>query len=206
MKKIALLLVVMLLLGVAPMAYAEILGVTLISGPEAEAAPARLDDMKQNVPAEIPNYATVTITSAEFFDEINYDSVGWGYTSGGINQYWQYKSGEGADFFLLYMDILNVTAIPTNYTKSLSVTVMYKDSFIYEGFVYQANYDLRANYRSFTGNFPFKNEATNEIGPFYVGHYAIGCTLPNAVINDKSSPLQMTIMLGEHEIIYNIRK
>lgn len=42
-------------------------------------------------------------------------------------------------------------------------------------------------------------------GPMYTGHYAFGCTLPNAVVNSKK-PLRMVITIDGNELTYNIRK
>ena len=70
MKKIALLLAAALLLGIGT-AYAADLGVSLVSGPELGAAQnGNLDDMKVNVPVEIPGYATITITDAAYMDTL----------------------------------------------------------------------------------------------------------------------------------------
>jgi len=180
-------------------ASAADLGVQIINGPDDEAAePTELDDMKLNEPVEIPGFGSVTIVDVGFVDSITYNRREWNEWGSGFAPQPKFESGLDAEYFLLRLDVLNATAKPVDYMKDLSVTVTYKEVYIYTGFVYQYNYDQSKDI--------VKSVGTNAIGMFYIGHYAIGCTLPNTVVTDKASPLKIVIQLGEHEITYNIRK
>lgn len=124
-----------------------------------------------------------------------------------------WTSGNETDFAWLKVDIINLQKIEANYTKDIVVKVIYDDEYEYNGWVRQFNYDY-SNSEVYS-----KNQEAGVIGwpvclspidemsikPMYKGHYAFGCTLPNAVVEDKDSPLRMEITVGDHKLTYNIR-
>jgi len=198
-----------LVLGI-PVVHAADSGVILITAePVTEPVrPATLDDMKLNVPVEIPGHALVTITSADFYDELTLDESAFEDGAGNLSAA---PSGPDAEFLLLYVDILNISAGPVDYVKSMSVTITHQNAYMYGGFAYQCNYALRdapsyAHALSLRPAFPFKVAATSEVGLYGTGHYAIGCALPQNVVTSKTSPLQVTLKLDGHEIVYHVNR
>ena len=138
---------------------------------------------------------------------------------------WRYSdaawmdSGESADFFWLMMDIVNLQKSDVDYAEEATVKVVYQDDYEFNGWIRQIVYDhmetqhgdkcvSRNGYEK--GAYPNEivmNPAKVEaIGMMYTGTYAFGCTLPNFVVEDKSSPLRIEIKLGENDLTYNIRK
>ena len=121
-------------------------------------------------------------------------------------------SGNEADFAWLKVDITNLQKQEANFMKDISVKVIYDDEYEYDGWIRQFNYDLSNSeiYRFQEKNiigWPVCLSPVDEmpIKPMYKGHYALGCTLPNFVIEDKSAPLRMVITMDDHKLTYNIR-
>lgn len=204
MKKLmawSLLLVVLFSFGAAKAADA---GVVVIGGPESQINPISLDDMKLNVMAEIPGYAEVTLTDFGYADKLNY--------------YWydsddrEFNSKNDADFALLYLIILNTSTKGVQFLEEISnIVFTYRDEYTYQGFAYRCNqnwyypkYALNFEDR-YIDDYKVKYPEIYTIKPMFEGHYVIGGTLPNAVVNGKDS-LTLTFRLGENELTYRIRK
>ena len=122
------------------------------------------------------------------------------------------NSGNEADFAWLKVDIVNLQKSEATFMKDISVKVIYDDEYEYDGWIRQFNYDFSKSeiyrYQSKTTiGWPVCLSPVDEmpIKPMYKGHYALGCTLPNFVIEDKSAPLRMVITMDDHKLTYNIR-
>ena len=123
------------------------------------------------------------------------------------------NSGNEAEFAWLKADVINLQKSDANFMKDISVKVIYDDEYEYTGWVRQFNYDYSKS-EIFTSRentpvgWPVCLSPVDEllIGQMYKGHYVFGCTLPNTVVEDESSPLRMVITIGRHELTYNIRK
>ena len=121
-------------------------------------------------------------------------------------------SGNEAEFAWLKVDIMNLQKTEANFMKDMIVKVVYDDEYEYNGWVRQFNYDysksevFRYKETSLVG-WPVCLSPVDEmsIAPMYKGHYVFGCTLPNAVVEDKEAPLRMIITIGGHTLTYNIR-
>ena len=196
MKRLLMILVLVLLALPIAFASAAELGVQVIGGNEQELQSAQLDDVKINTPIDVPGFGTITITEFQYQDSFLYIDKGW--DSRGFSG--TFKSGVEAEFATLRVDILNTNLTSIDYINAngAEVTVTYNDSYQLSGWVYQYNYDVDKAVA--------RKGFTKEIEPFYVGHYMFGCTLPNALAEDKKLPLEMLIKIGEVEITYNIRK
>ena len=121
-------------------------------------------------------------------------------------------SGDEADFAWLKIDIVNLQKNNATFMKDISVKVIYDDEYEYDGWIRQFNYDFSKSeiyrYQSKTTiGWPVCLSPVDEmpIKPMYKGHYALGCTLPNFVVEDKSAPLRMVITMDDHKLTYNIR-
>ena len=122
-------------------------------------------------------------------------------------------SGNEADFAWLKADVLNLQKSEAGFMKDIKVQVIYDDEYEYDGWIRQFNYDYgKAEIFSKDKNagligWPVCLSPVDEmsIAPMYKGHYVFGCTLPNAVVEDKDSPLRMEITIGGHKLIHNIR-
>ena len=190
MKKIVLLVVVAALLIVASV-FAQDMGVQVIGGPDITAQSVSLDDLKVGSVAEVDGWGIIKVTSFNFVDTINkYDSAWW---SDGT-----YNSGNEADYALLRLDITNTNLTSKNYLDAVTVKAVYDDVFEYAGWYHQYDFDRNPDWVASTKNW-------FSIDPMYQGHYAFGCTLPNAVVT-SSKPLRLEIKIDGNELTYNIRK
>ena len=205
MKKLLLVMLVLSMLLSASAALAEGMGVQVIGGPETETEPVSLDDVKLNVDVEIEGYGILTPTSFEYTDTLRYYKKGQHNTDN--HQECYYSSGNEADYALFRMDITNTQMKAVDYTKAATVIVWYDDVYQYAGWVYQYNYNNVDNHGDRGGGDVRVINAEDNfvIEPMYEGHYAFGCTLPNAVVNSKK-PLRMVVTIDGNEITYNIRK
>ena len=122
------------------------------------------------------------------------------------NQIDRKSTGVTAEFAMLYIDVTSRQQEPVDFTKNVSVKVIYDDEFEYAGWVRQFNYDYdTADREGKLIRAAIDPENTELIDMMYTGHYVFGCTLPNAVVADEG-PLRMVIDLGGNEITYHIRK
>ena len=209
MKKVLLFVVLAALLTVSAV-FAQDLGVQLIGGPEIEAQPINLDDLKLNVEAEIDGFGILLPRSFEFN---NYLMV---YKQGNQKSGNLHDSGNDADYALLYFDITNTTLTPKDYLTDCEVKVIYDDIYEYAGWAYQQNYDYK-HWETYSNNIdaPYSHKQNilygidpsenYSINSMYQGHYIFGCSLPNPVVNSKK-PLRMEITLGDNDLTYYIRK
>lgn len=215
MKKILSMLLVLMVLLTAAAALADGMDVQVIGGPEAETEPVSLDDIKLNVDIEIEGYSTITPTSFAFQDGLGAYEAGKNRPgASGARYYDYYWSGTEAEYAILFMDMLNITANPQDYLANCEVKVVYDDSFEYAGWYYQKNYDNLTNDWCYELDADKDHQNINwainaadqfSIDPMYQGHYIFGCTLPNAVVNSKK-PLRLVITIDGNELTYNIRK
>ena len=233
MKKLVCLILALLMLG--SFAVADELGVQVIGGNNTSPDSVSLDDVQLSMVAEIPDYAEITPTRFEYLDCFMVRKPGitrkdfWFVPNKGnsyisedgewypfnmevtcirhavkdcpwTNDEWltHYESKTQADYAVLELDILNTTVTSTNFLSECEVKVVFDDNIEYAGWFFQYNYDWEF-YQLIDASDNFA------IDPYYVGHYLIGCTLPNSVIK-SNLPLKMVIKLGENEITYNIRK
>lgn len=121
-------------------------------------------------------------------------------------------SGNEAEFAWLKIDIVNLQKLEANFIKDITIKVIYDDEYEYDGWVRQFNYDYSKSeiyrYKETTLiGWPVCLSPVDEmpIKPMYKGHYVLGCTLPNFVVEDKNSPLRMIINIGDNKLTYNIR-
>lgn len=130
-------------------------------------------------------------------------------------------SSVDAEFAYLQLDLTNLQKTPVNFMKEMSVKVVYEDEYEYNGWVRQMDYNTKTPlYRkAHDGDYPvielsgdlnmscFALDPANEIpiDMVYTGHYIVGCTLPNQVVNGDG-PLRMEIKLGDSDLTFHIRK
>lgn len=192
---------VALMVMLAPFgAFAE-MGVQIIGGPETENEPISLDDIKVDVAAEIPDYALINMTAFEWVDQL------WSYPTNRHDGYdcFSYNSGNDAEYAIVRMDITNLTMSSKDFLSGADVKAVYDDKYEYQGWMYQCNYDYGTKNNANPQWNVIDPTENFSIGSMYAGHYAFGCTLPNAVKDGKAS-LRIVITIDENEITYNIRK
>lgn len=210
MKRITTLIIALMLMVIQFGAFAE-MGVQVIGGPDVDAEPVSLDDLKLNIEADIPGFCTLVATSYEVVDALGYYREGQITVKDKDDDF--YVSGNDADFAILRIDITNTGFTANDFLKDASVTVFFDEDYQYGGWFYQYNYDNYSYHYDWTDHanwhqnteWVINSKDQFAIGPMYQGHYCFGCTLPNAVLQSKK-PLRMVITLGENEITYNIRK
>lgn len=157
------------------------------------------------------SYDTVFSYSNEADFDKNHSSV---YNDAAWND-----SGESAQFIWFLVDVTNLQKKPVEFLEDASIKVVYQDDYEFEGWTRQIVYDHREKQYSDGGvtRYGFdKDDYPNEIvmnpakvepiDMMYTGTYVFGCTVPNTVVEDKTSPLRMEIKLGENDLTYNIRK
>lgn len=172
---------------------------------------------------------------AQFNKDANYGNVGGGKNPDAAHVFidkldsnWYYNwrwwdaqwmdSGVNAEFAWLLMDVTNLQKKGVNFMENATVKVIYQDEYEFAGWVRQINYDhiqqgsqgrdvSRYGYTTAHPNVVVIDPANEEtIDMMYTGTYAFGATLPNSVIEDTKSPLQMIITIDGNELTYNIRK
>ena len=210
MKKMLAWCLLLGLLFTSGTAWAADAGVVVILGPVTEPGFVSLDDMKLNETAEIPGYAEVTLTEFNFVDKFSgYFRMSWGTADE------EFESENDADFALVYMIVVNKSNKGVRFLDEINdivFTYTYTDEYKYVGFAYRCNQNLEyPKYPIITKdkdeieyiekNYP----ETYTIKPMFEGHYLIGGTLPNAVVNGKGT-LYVTFKLGGNELTYHIRK
>jgi len=181
MKRFFLCIVVVMMVTTLFGVHAE-MGVQLIGGPDAstETEAVSLDDVKLGTAVTIDGYGKLTLTDYSCVDYAN-----------GIG-----ASLQEGEFAVLYMDILNTTTSSKDYLSSCGVKMIYDDTYEFSGWAQQFDWDSSTD---------FPVESPFEINPMYIGHYAFGCKIPNAVV-ERKAPLKMIITLDDNEITYNVRK
>ena len=145
--------------------------------------------------------------------------VDWTGTNYYFNSIYWVCSGTDADYLWLQMDITNKQKDAITYSEEISGKAVYDNEYEYAGWVRQLNYnyDTTRNVEGGTdgdigpkkyGSFvrptldPDDEFAIQQV---YTGHYVIGCTLPNVVVEGEE-PLRLEIQLGGNTLIYHIRK
>ena len=189
------------------------------------------DDVTFSKAYKIKGYASITLLGFKFIDvyaqwddgKASPNITGWGnwdsqnvyidkkYNKRHVDAYYK-DSGEETDFAWLKVDVTNLQKTDATFIGDITVKVIYDDEYEYDGWVRQFNYDFSKSeiYRyqgKTTIGWPVCLSPVDEmpIKPMYKGHYALGCTLPNIVIEDKSAPLRMVITMDDHKLTYNIR-
>ncbi len=190
MKKVLLFVFWAALLTVSSV-FAQDMGIQIIGGPEIVTQSVSLDDLKTGTVVEIDGWGIIKVTSFDFVDEIyKMDSSWWNNGA--------YESGSEADYALLRIDITNTTLTSKNYLEAVTVKAVYDDVYEYAGWSHQYDFNHSQDKVIHTKNW-------FSIDPMYQGHYAFGCTLPNAVVTG-SKPLRLEIKIDENELTYHIRK
>lgn len=127
-------------------------------------------------------------------------------------------SGLNAEFAWLMIDVTNLQKKGVSFMENASVKVVYQDEYEFAGWVRQINYDHitpdsparaigRYGVETTHPNVVVLDPANEEaIDMMYTGTYVFGATLPNSVVEDTKSTLQLIITLDGNELIYNIRK
>ncbi len=231
-KLVTLILAAMLLLSCV---YAEDLGVQVIGGPNVKNEPLSLDDMQIEAIYTIDGYAKVSprlFSIVNHFGQFNKDAdynarrndrrnsnsvynhenaLKGDYIDYYSNASWK-DSGVNADFLWLQIDVTNLQKVDVKFMEDATVKVVYAEEYEFNGWVRQINFDHTAHvYRygvdTTTAPYCVMDPANEEaIGMMYTGTYVFGCTVPNAVVEDKTSPLAVVITLGGNELTYHIRK
>lgn len=149
-----------------------------------------------------------------FIDKLNSDYY---YNWRWWEAHWN-DSGVNADFVWFMVDFTNLQKKSYDFTNNVSVKVVYQDDYEFSGWVRQVNYDYincgsegrdvsRYGWDNRCPNVVVLDPANVEsIDMMYTGTYVFGATLPNSVIEDNKSPLQMIISIDGNELIYNIQK
>ena len=208
MKKVVSMVLALLMFLSCSAVFAESMGVQVIGGPEVESEPVSLDDIKLNAEIDIPGFAKLIPTSYQVVDTLFSYAEGRNETSYYENA--SYYSGNEADYAILRFDILNTQRKPVNFLDKYEVRVVYDDEYEYLGWAYQYNfnnksYEYNNDTKTANESFVIKPADNFAIDPMYEGHFAFGCTLPNAVITNKA-PMKMVITIDGNELTYNIRK
>ena len=89
---------------------------------------------------------------------------------------------------------------------TLSVVTLYKGKFSYNGSVVQYSPWRAGHLFYFSYRFDSELPCFVGISPMYSDKFAFFCRVPKRVANDKNSPLQMILKIGDDELTYNIRK
>lgn len=197
MRKILSIILVLSILLSCAAATAEI-GIQIISD---ESESISFDDIKPNVSVELYDNALINMTAFEWVDQL------WSYPKDRHDGYlcFPINSGSEQEHAIVRMDIVNLTLANKNFLAEAQVQAVFDDKYVYSGWMYQNNYDYGTEGNSNPQWNVIDPSENFSIGPMYTGHYAFGCTLPNAVVNSKK-PLRMEITIDGNEIIYNIRK
>ena len=184
-------LALIMLCSLSEAAFASEFGVQVINGPEAEEEPVSLDDIKIEEPVEVDGYGIVTVKGFDFRDKF------YRYRQGKYDAE-SIKSGDGADFAMLNVSIINTALKSRSFARECEVKAVFDEVYEYAGWFMEAQ--------------PYKegwyglNEADYApVDPLYEGFYIFGCAVPNYVVN-STKPLQLIITVDGNEIIYNIRK
>lgn len=225
-----LLIVLVCTLMLSCSALADDLGVQMIGDGNAAMVTLTLDDVQLEQVYEIGGYARIAPRSFAFVDLFPYYAEGkvgdnhateegkgvlysieW-YSSIYYNSIFGAESGNNAEYAWFLVDLTNMQKVPVKFMEEVAVKVIYDDEYEYQGWVRQFNYDYDTTrvVEGDTGYGTFIRAAINPVDEepidiVYTGHYVFGCTLPNAVVEDKA-PLRMVIMLGDNELTYHIRK
>lgn len=225
MKKFFVLAVIVALFASMAVASAEDLGVQVIGEENGFSQAVSLDDLKLEQVYSIDDYAKikpVVWQFRDFFYQYSEDHVGdhsdggkqgnnpYSYSWGGNRYYYKYidimRSGVNAEFAWLEIDFTNKAKSDVNFADNVEVKVVYDDEYEFAGWVRSQNYDYDTNNKDgelIRAAIPLKN--TEMTSMMYTVHMVFGCTLPNAVVEDKA-PLRMEILIDGNELTYNIRK
>ena len=198
MKKVISLLLVILLLGCSAAFAEDGFGVKVIGGSETASESVSLDDLKIDVQVDIPGFGRLKATSynvQDTFEQYKLQS----------DNRTTIKSGLEAQFVLLKFDILNTTTKPMNYLTDVEVKAVNDDLYEFAGWYGQYDWNKSGGNTKVSAEAILKSDDYFAIDPMYTGHYVVGCTLPNAVIEEKT-PLRLEFKIGGNEITFNIRK
>lgn len=187
MKKIVL-ISILLIIGLFTLS-AETRGVNMIASPGSSSKKSTLDDMQLNQEVTIDDWGIIKITEAKVSDSFDYYLKGYKYTG---------SSGNEADYYEIYVDILNLQKTKVNFLEKYSVTAYFGDGYVFSGFADQYDWN-----KSKTVNVQAENRFA--IDPLYYGHYRFSVTLPNFVIKE-SKPLKIVVKMNDVEFTYYVRK
>lgn len=193
MKKVFTWMLALLIMGCSMIALAEDTGIQIIGGKDEPAETVNLDNMKVGETAKIEGFGDVTITEADWYNNIenvsydNYRQPTW-------------KSGSEADYLYLKIRILNTQKKAQNYLNMFGDVVCdFGDGYQFGGWIRQRQNDTD------DGELYVSSSDGYDISPLYAGQYGVIVTLPNSVVNSKE-PLSVTFKIGENEFTYHHRK
>ena len=207
MKKTLVSLLMVIAITLSCYAADNSMGIQMIGGPGVDTTPVSLDNMKVGETVTIDGYGRITITEVGTIDIIDYYQQGkrnigdWG-----NDNRRRENSGVEAEFYIVKMDIVNLSLQPTNFLKNCTVVATYDDVYKFGGWCHQFNWNNTFGYGTDTNKKAYIDDADQfEISPMYAGHYIFGVTLPNAVI-EADEPLSIVINIGGNELTYVVRK
>lgn len=167
--------------------FAQNLEIQIINAPDAQSAGCKLNDLKIGSEVNIEGFGLLKLTEFAFWDDLyvgNCDSK---------------ESGVEADYAVLNFNITNLNYSAKNYLENISVKVIYDNFYEFGGWAFQKNINNNHSFQTINSSENFA------IAPFYQGHYKVGATLPNYVIQSKK-PLKIVVIIDDIEFTYNIRK
>ena len=168
---------------------------------------------------EKEDYGTWSGGTDSIYQVYSYMNSGFGWSSTRFKDASWMESGNSAQFLWIVTDITNRQMVEVDFTQEIEIKVVYNDIYEFKGWIRQIDNDRIPRDQSDYGvsrfygdkadypNMIVLNPLTNApIQMMYTGNYIIGCTLPNAVVEDKKTPLRVEVKLCEFELTYNFRK
>ncbi len=105
-----------------------------------------------------------------------------------------YDGSERADELGLYVDITNLSYTAVNYSDIAEVK-----------FIYDHGYEINGYWQQvYEGGGCMSILNTEDIEPYYKGHYWFGAKIPDHIVKDRK-PLRMEVTLGDIVFIYHFR-
>lgn len=178
-------------------------------------------DAELGQPCEFEDTAEVRLLDFSFVNEI------------GATDYYKITCQKDQEIALLKAEITNLSTevimfsmgekYPYCRVVSLDVTVLYRDKIPFNGTASQYSdekpgllmwHSYTEEYKSYgspsllniTPPSVVRVPTFVAVDKMYTRNFAFFCKLPKRVVNDKKSPLQMIIRIGDDELTYSIRK
>ena len=121
------------------------------------------------------------------------------------------ESGLGSEFACIDFQVVNMGGKAIDLTKSADVTVRY-DEARYKGFIYRVNEGIGEVYRYYHNqpgtHYPYAVIHPNDASPIatgQVGTYVVGALLPSIALEEKDTPISITLVLEGNEMTFHIR-
>ncbi len=165
------------------------------------------------------DYGVYSRTDGSIWQVYSYSDSSFDWYANRFNDASWQESGSNAQFFWLRMDVTNRQKKVVDFIEEAVVKVIYQDDYEFTGWVRQIDNDMISKGISDNGvsrlngdkaDYPnaivLNPDKTHAIDMMYTGHFVFGCTVPNAVAEDKKSSLRMEITLGGNELTYYINR